>query len=93
MKQLAVEEVEKIERAQQPKPGKMKKSNPVPLSSSGGAGGGMEAQLTAFEDVRWFVLANDADGKGLGLNDEAEAADPKGKQSASLVRYICISSK
>jgi hypothetical protein len=69
MKTLAAQELEKVEKALKPKPGRQKKPNTA-VQAGGAGGGGMEAELTAFEDMRWFVLASEASGDGSTIDDD-----------------------
>ena len=67
--QLAVDEVSKLDKASQ--------SNKRNASSSGQGshGGGAESQLSVFEDLRWFVLAQDLQRID---NDDSERLAPMG---------------
>ena len=78
----AKDELEKIEKALNPSKGNNKKKK-----SSAVRPDGSELALTAFEDVRWFVMTNDAD----NLNDDDNGSEMvlKGTefQSILLINY------
>ena len=77
IKKDANDEVEKIEKALNPSKGNKNKKK----SSSAVQPDGIEVALTAFEDVRWFMMANDAD--NLNNSDNGSVMILKGTKFLS----------
>ena len=85
----AKDELEKIEKVLNPS----KEKNNKKKSSSAVRPDGSELALTAFEDVRWFVMTNDAD----NLNDDDNGSEMilKGTnfQSTLIINYFSTNDK